>query len=91
MKAVNVQKEDFRVKKMSKKSGSLIIFVVDSSGSMALNRMDSAKGAAITLLSEAYKARDKIALIEFHQKCANVLVPPTKSTSLTKKRLESMP
>lgn len=91
MKAVYVQKEDFRVKKMSKKSGSLIIFVVDSSGSMALNRMDSAKGAAITLLSEAYKARDKIALIEFHQKCANVLVPPTKSTSLTKKRLESMP
>ena len=91
MKAVYVEKEDFRVKKMSKKSGSLVIFVVDSSGSMALNRMDSAKGAALTLLSEAYKARDKIGLIEFHQKSANVLVPPTKSTSLLKKRLESMP
>lgn len=90
-RAVYVDKSDFRIKRMTKKSGALVIFVVDASGSMALNRMDAAKGAAISLLSEAYKARDKISLISFHQERANVVVPPTKSTALTKSRLESMP
>ena len=53
--------------------------------------MDAAKGAAIALLSEAYKARDKISLIVFHGEKADVLVPPTKSIALTKSRLEGMP
>ncbi len=53
--------------------------------------MDAAKGAAIALLSEAYKARDKISLIVSRGNKADVLVPPTKSTALTKSRVESMP
>lgn len=53
--------------------------------------MDAAKGAAIALLSEAYKARDKISLVVFHGEKAEILVPPTKSTALTKARVESMP
>jgi len=90
-KVVYVATQDFRIKRMTRKAGALIIFVVDSSGSMALNRMDAAKGAAISLLSDAYRARDKICLISFHQEHADVLVPPTKSTALTKKRLENLP
>ncbi len=90
-RVVYVDKNDFRIKRLVKKSGALFIFVCDASGSMALNRMDAAKGAAISLLSEAYKARDKISLISFHHDRADVIVPPTKSTALTKSRLESMP
>lgn len=90
-KLVYIRKDDFRIKRMAKKAGVLVIFVVDSSGSMALNRMGAAKGAAMSLLTEAYKSRDKICLITFNGNRAEVQVPPTKSIALTKNRLEEMP
>ena len=86
-----IEKDDVRVKRMSRKAGVLTVFAVDASGSMALHRADIAKGAALTLLESAHKRRDSVALVAFGGERAQTLLPPSRSLALARARLSTIP
>ncbi len=89
--ALIINKEDVKIKRFRDKSGTLFIFMVDASGSMALNRMRQAKGAVSSLLQNAYVHRDQVALISFRGKQAQVLLPPSQSVDRAKRELDVLP
>jgi magnesium chelatase subunit D len=88
---VLVRRDDIRVKRFRQKAGTLYLFAVDASGSMALNRMREAKGAIATLLQNAYVHRDRVALTSFRGKEAELLLPPSQSVERAKRELDVLP
>lgn len=89
---IRIEPWDIREKVRETKTGSLILFVVDASGSMgAQRRMVAVKGAILSLLLDAYQRRDKVALISFRGADAQLLLPPTASVDLAHARLQEMP
>ncbi len=87
-----IKPEDLRFKEREKKTGHLVVFVVDGSGSMgAQKRMTETKGAVQSLLLDCYQKRDKVAFIVFRKDRAEVVLPPTSSFELAAKRLRELP
>jgi len=52
---------------------------------------DHSQGAAMRLLAESYTSRDQVSLIPFYGDRAEVLLPPSKSIAMAKRRLDSLP
>ena len=73
------------------KEGNLVLFVVDASGSMAArSRMSEVKGAVLGLLLDAYQRRDRVGLITFRDRGAELVLPPTSSVDRAARRLETI-
>jgi magnesium chelatase subunit D len=88
---IAVRRSDFRVKRILQPVLTTTIFVVDASGSSALNRLAEAKGAVSLLLADCYVRRDQVALIAFRGKSAEVLLPPTRALARAKRSLSGLP
>ena len=87
-----ISRNDLHQKVRSGKSGNLILFVVDASGSMAASRrMEAVKGSVLSLLTDAYQRRDEVGVIAFRGIEAQVLLHPTNSVELAEQAMKSLP
>jgi magnesium chelatase subunit D len=87
-----VRPGDLREATREGREGNLVLFVVDASGSMAArSRMSAVKGAVVSLLTDAYQRRDKVALVTFRGSSAELALPPTGSVEAAVVRLAALP
>lgn len=88
---LSILPEDLRSAVFEGPVANLVIFVVDTSGSMgARERVEVAKSALIEILMNAYQKRDRVALIAVGGKRAEVVLKPTSSVEIAKARLETL-
>jgi magnesium chelatase subunit D len=85
-----VLRDDLRVSRRKQRTEATAIFAVDASGSTAFQRLAEAKGAVETLLSECYVRRDRVAMIAFRSKTAEVLLPPSRSLERARRALTAL-
>jgi magnesium chelatase subunit D len=89
---MEVTSEDLHQKVKAGRQGSLMLFVVDSSGSMAaLQRMEMVKATVLSLLRDAYERRDEVGVIAFRGTKAELLLSPTRSVDTAEKQLRDLP
>jgi magnesium chelatase subunit D len=81
---------DIRYKLLKHKEGTLFIFAIDTSGSMAANRIARAKASILKLLRQSYLNRDFVAVISFHGTEAKVALPPSRSIVRARRVLDSL-
>lgn len=90
--ALQLRKADLQRKVRVRRTGNLILFVVDASWSMAASeRMEATKGAIFSLLVDAYQRRDQVGLVVFQRDKARLVLPPTSSVDLAQKALKDLP
>ncbi|MFN8981853.1 MAG: magnesium chelatase subunit D [Alphaproteobacteria bacterium] len=88
---VHIRREDVRIRRYKQKSETTTMFLVDASGSAALHRLAEAKGAVELLLADCYVRRDRVAVIAFRGRGAEVLLEPTHSLVRAKRSLAALP
>lgn len=82
--------EAIRYKLLRQKEGTLFIFAIDTSGSMAANRIARAKASILKLLRQSYLNRDHVAVVSFRGTEATVALPPSRSILRARRVLDSL-
>jgi magnesium chelatase subunit D len=85
-----VSSSALRYKLLKHKRGTLYIFAIDASGSMAANRIARAKSTILKVLRKSYLNRDSVAIVSFHGETANVDLTPSRSILRARRVLDSL-
>jgi magnesium chelatase subunit D len=89
---LQVRPADLHQKQRAGRTGTLLLFVVDASGSMAARRrMELVKGTVLGILRSAYEKRDEVAVITFRGTQAETLLRPTGNVALAEQTLRVLP
>jgi magnesium chelatase subunit D len=88
---IAVRREDLHVRRFKPRTETTTIFLVDASGSAAMHRLAEAKGAVELLLADCYARRDRVALIAFRGRAAELVLAPTRSLVRAKRCLAALP
>ncbi len=84
--------EDLRASVTAEPQSTLVILAVDTSGSIAgRRRLDAARSAVLSLLTDAYRRRDRVAMVAFRGESAEVVLRPTGSVEVARARLAQLP
>jgi magnesium chelatase subunit D len=90
--AITIRDEDIRTKRRTGRTSTVCLFVVDGSGSMGADRrMESAKGAIFSLLQDSYQHRDRVGMVLFGGKGADLVLPLSSSIDYAAKCLIDLP
>jgi magnesium chelatase subunit D len=85
---LRIQAEDLRLARREHRGDNVIVLAVDASGSMGVaERVGAARDAVLALVADAYQRRDRIALVAYRDRSAEVVLRPTSSTEVALARL----
>lgn len=89
--ALSIEPDELLRRRRTQPLARLILFAVDISGSMAGELTTVAKNLALAALREAYLARDRVAMVAFRERAAEVLFEPTNQQELVSRAFEALP
>lgn len=86
-----IRNGELRLKRYRPKKQGAILFVVDASRSQgAKERLAFAKGAVMAILEKAYTDRERVGMILFGDRKAELVLPYTKSVDFAAKKVEGL-
>lgn len=83
--------DDFRIQRYEARAATTTLFVVDASGSAALQRLGEAKGAVEAMLADSYARRDEVAMLTFRRDRVELVLPPTRALVRARRALAGIP
>ena len=82
--------EHVRYRKIAGRGRRNILFIVDTSGSMiASGRLSLVKGCVVSLLSDAYVTRTRVAIVGYGGMKARLILPLTSSAEMAAQRIDA--
>lgn len=86
-----VDRRDLRAALRQEPLGALVVVALDTSGSMgATERVEAATGVVLGVLADAYRRRERVALVTFGGAGARTVLAPTGSIEIARRRLAEL-